>query len=291
MSERNEGSATPVSDEAKQALAELQNEGHVVGEHESVAGDGEVSESEPHKPEKKEEVKPKEDPKSKEDEEKPEDKSGRTPSVVPAWKLKVAEDQHNRKVAELEDKIKELSEQKAPITKTQKDEIADEIKALAEESGADPEFLTKFADAILKKAKPSEIEKTVQDLARESAEEKELEKQEAEYENEFDKDVAPIVKEKYQLSEPALSALKEKLKELAFTETYANVPLAKILKAEEDSLGIQAPKRSSEGNGVKVRGNNVVDLDNVDEDSFKNLGDDAVEKLAESKGSGGWTRR
>jgi len=261
-----------------QAIAELQTEGNVITEHQPVNDDGEILDK---KVEATVEtpVIPKEEPEV--------ETPSRTPSMVEAWKLKVAEDQKDsaiKQAQELQAKIEELSKQKSPVTETQRVELSDEIKTLAEESGVDENFLNKFADTILKKAKPSEdISKIVQSLT----EERELVKQENLYSQEFAKDIEPLVKEQYGLSDTALSQLKTQLKDLAFSETYAKVPLSKILKAEFDTLGIKEPKRSSEGKAIKVRSNEVVDFDNLTEEQFEALSPEKLEEFSK-RSSSGW---
>lgn len=264
----------PESLEAK-ALAELQKEGHEIGTHQPDSNDGEIKDT-PIPPKEpvidnppQEEIKPE-----------------RIPTMVEAWKLKVAEDQKanlEKDLIDLKAKVEELSKQKDPITQTQKLEISEEIKNMAEEAGIDANFLTKFAEAILQKAKPSEdLRATIKDLQ----EEKELIKQDNLYSKEFENDILPLVKD-YGLSGQALSQLKSSLKDMAFSETYAKVPLKEIFKLKEDTFDLKVSKKSAEGRGVKIR-TEVVDIENIDEEQFKNLSYEQVEKLEKQKTSGGW---
>lgn len=278
MSVNNEGTPAPGS-EGAQALAELEKEGHTV-EGAQPATPAEAPKA-PETP--KEEVKAPEVTTP--------EKPDRSPTMVEAWKLKVAEDQKaglEKDLTDLKAKVEELSKQKAPVTQAQEKDIADEIKAIAEgREGVDVELLTKFADTILKKAeakyKPSaEIEKTLGDLKAKQQLDDEL----AQYSQEFEKDVLPLIKD-MQLSDAALSELKSSLKDLAFSETYAKVPLKEIFQIKQETLNIKAPKKSSEGKGPKSRANEVVDLENLDEESFRKLPDDAVMALAD-KNSGTW---
>lgn len=279
MSNEIEGIA-PESLEA-QVIADLQKEGHEVGDHQPIDDDGNVIEKEV-------EVK---EPEAPQEETPKDEEPSRIPTMVETWKLKVAEDQKasaEKQVAELQAKLEDLSKQTRPITDTQKEDIADDIKTIAEESGVDETFLSKFANSILKKAeakfKPSDdTTKMLQELTHE----KELLQQENLYSQEFAKDIEPLVKEQYGLSDTALSQLKSQLKDLAFSDTYAKVPLAKILKAEFDTLGIKEAKRSSEGKGVKMRSNEVVDYDNLSEDQ---IGKMSPEQLIEfsNRNSSGW---
>lgn len=281
MSDENGGNLAPKDADAIEALAQLEKEG--------VEGDQPIHD---------EEIKG-DEPESKQEDTKepipadPVKEPERTPTMVEAWKLKVTEDQKNsalKQVEELQLKIEDMTKQPSDITKDQKQEITDDIKAIAEEAGVDADFLNKFADSILKKAesrfKPDgSLTETVKQLQ----EERELNDQLSEYSNDFDKTVLPLVKE-YNLSDEALSKLKGDLRDIAFSENYARIPLNEIFQIKQDSFGLKEAKRSSEGKGVKVRGdNNVVDLDNIDTESFDKLSDAQVEALAERRG-GGWKK-
>ncbi len=285
MSIENEGVPAPTSIEA-QAIAELEKEGHVISDSkvQPNPNDEEIKDTP---------IPPKETPKV---EEKPKDeapKPERTPTMVEAWKLEVATKQnekHQKEVADLQAKIEELSKQKETITQTQKDDIAEEIKALAGDKEVDTEFLTKFADTILKKAeskyKPSvDVEKTLKEFK----DSQELNKQLSEYNTEFDKDVAPLVKD-YQLSDQALSDMKSALRDIAFSETYMKVPLKEIFQIKQSVFNLTVPKKSSEGKGIKTRANDVIDLDNVDEESFAKMTPEQVEAFTK-KQSGNWNTR
>lgn len=287
MTEHNGGIPSPDS-EAGKALAELEKEGHTIEGKEEPA-----KPAEPVVPAKVEEAKkveaaPGEPAKPAVEEPKP----NRPVTMVEAWKLKVAEDQKEKlskesaeRISTLEAELQKLSG-KAPATQAQKDEIEAEIKAIADEAGIDAAPLTKLAEAIMKRNKPStEVAETVKKLN----DEREAQHQQNLYGQEFDKDVVPLVKAQFPtLPDTALAEIKEKLKAYAFTETYAKVPLSKIFLAEVAALDIQVPKKSSEGKGIKTRTPDVVDLENMSEEDFKNLPPEKVEQIAQSKGSAGW---
>lgn len=272
-----------------QAIAELQAEGNVIGEHQPINDEGEIEpEVIAEAPAEKQKETPKEETVADEPADEP---TKRTPTMVEAWKLKVAEDQKEsaiKQAQELQAKIDELSKQNSPITQTQREDIVDDIKALAEESGVDETFLNKFANTIISKteakAKPlNEITKALEELTRE----REIMKQENAYSEEFNKDIEPLVKEQYGLSDTALLQLKNKLKDFAFSETYAKVPLAKIFKAEFDALDIKESKKSSEGKGVKMRSNEVIDYDNLTEEQFASMTPEQIEAFT-SRHTGKW---
>lgn len=270
--------------ETEIALAELEKEGQFVEGKQPPETKEVEKPKEPSIEEKKEEIPP-----VKTDEKKPD----RSPSMVEAWKLKVAEDQKEAALTakrELEAKLEELSKQKGQITDDQASDIADEIKKLAGDKEVDVDFLTNFAQSILKKAsdkyKPSEnLQKTIEELKKSD----ELNKQLSQYNEEFTKDVLPLIKD-YQLSDSTLLELKTSLKNYAFSDTYAKVPLKEIFLIKQSSLNIQAPKKSSEGKTIKGRANEVVDLENLSEEEFSKLPDSAIEVLS-SKNKGSWNTR
>lgn len=292
MSINTESPAAPKT-EVEEALEQLQKEGHVVGTGQPDANDGDIKDipAPPKKDEPKEEVKPKEEPKVEKPKEEEPKKPERTPTMVEAWKLKVAEDQKDtlaKEKIELLAKIEDLSKQKAPVTQVQKDDIAAEIKALAGDKEVDVEFLTNFAEKLLSKAearnKPSaEIIKTLDEFKQKQQLEVELNK----YSEEFEKDVLPLVAE-YNLSGTALSDFKKSLRDIAFSETYAKVPLKEIFSLKKETFNLTVPKKSSEGKGPKGRAADVVDLENLDEESFKKLTPEQVEELSSRKAGGGW---
>lgn len=278
MSINIEGVA-PNSDEAK-ALAELQAEGHEIEGQEPKVPEPKVDE-----PKEEEKVEP-----AKPDGDEPdgdEAKPDRTPRVVEAWKLKVAEDQKDKlakQVNDLEEKIKTLSVQKTDITQTQKNDIQADIEALAAEANVDKDFLQKFADTIISKVKPSDdLTKTIEELKQKN----ELQQELGMFSDEFEKDVLPLLKDK-NLSDAELSQIKSALQDLAFTETYARVPLREIFQIKESTLGIKPTKRSSESKGVKVRPSDVVDLDNISEEDFAKLTPEQMEQFSSRK-SGSWS--
>lgn len=292
MSKTIEGAPAPKS-EVEQALAELEKEGHTIEGREAPAPKEEPKEvAKDEEPKDEPKDAPKDEPKDKpEDEPK---KPERTPTMVEAWKLEVATSQNEKNktlVAELSAKLEEINKQKAPVTQVQKDDIAAEIKALAGDKEVDVEFLTKFAENLLTKAeakyKPAaDAIKTIDDFKQKQMLEGELN----EYSKEFDKDVLPLVKD-LNLSDTTLSDLKKSLRDIAFSETYAKVPLKEIFAIKQSTFNLTAPKKSSEGKGPKGRATEVVDLDNMSEEDFGKLTPAQVEEFTSRKGgTGGWSK-
>lgn len=290
MPNENESVPAPDSIEA-QALAELEKEGNTIEGKEEPTKEEPKKDPEPVQKDPEPSKEKKEDPVPSKDEDK---KPDRKPTMVETWKLHVAEDQKDKALKEVErlqGELKKLTEQKASISEEQKDDIADEIKRIAEETGVDPAPLSKLADVIIKRSQsekqfPADLEKTVKQLQ----EERELEKQMNEFSREFDKDVSPLLSE-YQLTGEDLSKIKDTLRDYAFSETYQRVPLKEIFAIKQAEFNLSVPKKSAEGKGIKSRGANVVDIDNMSEEDFKNLPADKVEEFIQKKSSGSWSRR
>jgi hypothetical protein len=105
---------------------------------------------------------------------------------------------------------------------------------------------------------------------------------EAQYEDEFARDVAPLLQERYGLDSTQLAGLKSKLHDIAFTDTYAKVPLRKVFLAEESELKLQPnqpretvkPTKSGKTRSVSI------DFDAVDEDTFARMTPDQVEEYS-----------
>lgn len=296
MPNENKEGVAPGSLEAE-ALAQLQNEGHTVGDHQPVDDDGSVKDTTTEEA-PVEETKPDENPSEpaadeepKADEDKGEGKEGRPPRMVETWKLKTAESQKEaalKRVAELEALMADANKKGTEMSQGEQDEIDEEVKKLAEEGNIDPIYLNKLVKVIQSKGAPAgELSKRLQELEAERA----LIKEEAGYANEFEQDILPLVNDK-NLSDAELTQLKAKLKDLAFSETYAKVPLNKIFRAEQDALGIPTARRSSEGARAKVRGSDaVVDLDNLNEEQFKNLSPEQLEQFEKRRTNSGWNHR
>lgn len=177
----------------------------------------------------------------------------REASVVPAWKLKVAEDQAKKGTAEL---TKELEDTKAALDKALKggakpDEAAaaadTRLAALAEKSGIEVEVLKEIgqifapapatADPKIQEAL-AEIEKNKAD----SASQVEI----AQFSADFDKDILPLIKKEYGDKEgnvppETVTKIKDQLAKIAYTSEYAKVPYAVIYRGQDEFRGVIPP--------------------------------------------------
>lgn len=310
MPENNsEANSQPVSEEAE-ARRELEAEGHQFDDQgrveeenqssdESAPEESSEAESEegndPDPEEKSDESNVKSDEEAEEDtdkEEKPE-RSNRSPKFIPAWKLEVTK----KKFAERESKLLgELESFKKVSTPQEKgdasnEDVKDQIEKIGQEYGTDPKFIEEILGLVDKgKSIPSDLVDRLQKL--------EIEKQEAQEENEFasefDRDVAPLVKESYpEISDSALQKVKSAIHDMAFTEEYHKLPLAKILKAEKESIDKLIPalkkKTMDDGKSGKVR-SAAKQKSDVTEDDLENMSDEDLLALEQEKRGNTWKR-
>lgn len=299
-----EGIDTPVSPETKQAIEELQAEGNVIDADNKPNFEGEdikdkpLPPKEPAKTDKKpEEKQPEEDEPEEGDEpesdEEPKDetpkdedeKPARDIKFVPAWKLKTAESQKasvEKQLADANAELARLAGKPSDLNSSDKKDLGDALKVIAEKHNVDPELLKDLRDTIVGQVStPAEITEKLKQLDK-LTEENDRTFQESQYLKEFDKDVAPLIKaENPDISEDALLQAKEALKKLAFTEEYGKLSLAKIFKAERDSLGlpVASPKKKATENSRSGTDRTAdVPFDDLDEAGFAALSDEKAEE-------------
>lgn len=320
MTDTKEGASSPA---AKQALEELQKEGHVIAKDgfapEFSAGDGLVHDkpAEEKVIEETAEAKATREASEKKvtedaniakglnadgtpkDEKKPE----RDISLIPAYKFKIEESKREKAeaaLAEANNKIEELSKLKGELSKTDEEDLDKAIEIFAEEHGTDPKFAKGLKDLILKGQKlPADVQEKLKEIDnlkqfKETQTQTEKIAQAVKvYESDFDKEVLPLIKaENPEVSTDVILKIKESMKSVAFSEGYNTLPLKEIFHAKRATFEIPAPKegkKTTEGDrsGV-VRADTEVDFDNMTEEQFKNLSDADTEKyLAHKKSKGG----
>jgi hypothetical protein len=256
--------------------------------------------------EKKEEEKPKDEDKKSEEDGEGDDKNDsskrRDPSLMPAYKHKIAEKGWEKEKAELEAKIAEYEKGKSPENKSDdepdgkpNDESKSDIdvEALADELGADKEAVSKIVEVAEKRAaekmKPFMLSDTdkqaladLQDLRRQQA----LEQENQLYSQDFDKDVLPEIKKEYgdDVPESVIADIKSKLKDVAYTNEYAKVPFSEIYRAKSEFRELVAPKRKtaegSKGGNFQVAGK-TVKYEDLGPDQVANLSDDEFDKYSD----------
>jgi len=224
----------------------------------------EAGEKEPEKEPDKE--KPEEEPS---EEEEPEGKSKRTPRLMEVWKHNVAEKNWGKEKAKLESAVAELSEE---IKRKSSPERSKAIQNIAEKSGLDSEVveeMVKLAESgqvALKK----ELE-TLRGEIKDSREKALWAEEDKKFEQDFEKNVAPVLKSDNVPAEN-VPRLKKLLKTLAFTEEYAKSPLAVIYRGVEDFRQFLpgAKRKSAEESRGGIRGKEgEVDIMNMSNEEFE----------------------
>lgn len=269
-------------------LKELQAEGHEVA--------GQEKEPEPEAPSQQEpevtETPAEAEPEATEPTEV--NRVPKEPTLIPAWKAKIAEERLTKENAALQAQIEALQNSPTPENKQDVQDRMDNIRALAESEGLELDerqerFFNKMANALAQKAVPQDFIKDVQAFQQHQ----QIAQLEAEYNQEFSKDIVPLLKEKYgELPEKELATLSKKLHALAFTDTYAKVPLKKVFLAESEDLKVTLPKEGIVTHKSGRTRNADIDLSNIDEESFKSLDSDTLDKFIDQKsGQSKWNRR
>lgn len=217
-------------------------------------------EGEAPKEEQKEEKKP---------ESPPIPKSERPVEHIPAWKLKETEKKVSEISSQLELTAKENADLKAEVERlrtTPPSALDDEFQKFATKyEGTNPEAIQELFQLFSKRfAPPPEFQKIVEEQKK--RDEQNRLKQEADVA--FESDFTALAK-KY----PDSSDTKEKLRQLAFSETYASYSLEHIFQLEKDNL-IESNKKGMEGSKGKKEGHvrngepTEKDLDEMSDKEF-----------------------
>lgn len=217
-------------------------------------------------------------------------RASKEPTMIPAWKAKIADKKQNERIAELEAEIEASKAKPAPtVAPTQSN---NDIKELASSYGLDLDANQQaFFEALASKGNsvPDEVVQNIQAFQQQQK----VDSLESQYSNEFNNDVLPLIKEQYgDLPESQLTSLRQKLHDKAFSDTYAKVPLSNVFRAEAHSMDISTPKGSIVTNkSGKTRGTSP-DFSNMSEADFNALDGDGVDSFMEDKsGNQPWSRR
>ena len=301
-----------IDKETKEILDELEQEGHeVVRPDKTPKSEDEgqpKSDDKPNQPTPpKKEEKPKEEPPKKpegeeggedggeEDPENPEKdtrKTGRQPKfvTVPAWKLNISK-KREQQIRD-EERAKFLEEQRnkgqsnGNDTPSPKPEESPEIKALADEMGIEPTAVLKLVGIVQKGLKtdlPADVKQKLDKIG-EIEQERQDNFEEAEYSKEFERDVLPLVKAEYpDISTDALSTIRQKLHDLAFTEDYSKVALKMLYRGEDSFRSLYRPKKETTepGRGGSDRNAEVKDWENLSEDDVAQLSEKDFEEYSD----------
>ena len=218
----------PRDAEDREIMAELEKDG--------VKINAEVPEKkeEPAKPEEKKEevvIPPKKDddiidPKVIEPSSIPEKK----PRFVPAWQVAIMKQNHEKEVNTLKEQLKTVAPKPNDTPEVKEDKEA-KITAMAEKYGRSPEEIKEILSltdnsAVIKELteKVSKIEPQVTKMS----EKTDWEEEDRNFENKFEIDVVPLLKEEGIL-EANIPHIKKRLHKMAFSKAYMGVPTMKAL--------------------------------------------------------------
>lgn len=241
-----------------------------------------------------EETKPDVEKKPEEEEKPP---TRREASVVPAWKLKVAEDQRGRAEKEVADL--KLAQEKALEAGGKPTEVAADtekkLEAIAEKTGIEVGVLKElgsiFAPHPTEDPKIAEALETIERNKQESAAAVEI----AQFSADFDKDILPLIKKEYgdasgNVPPETVTKIKDKLAAIAYSPEYAKVPYDEIYNGKKDFRGIIPPpakgaensrggsSRIAEDGGAKPA--DTVDWKKLSDDPTFAIDDDALKALS-----------
>jgi hypothetical protein len=227
-------------------------------------------------------------PEDKKEKEKPE---GRRPAkLIPAWVHERAKEDWTKQEAKLKADIEALSKGK-PSSEGGKDESKASkeardagIKALAEKHGYSEEFVRdvlSMADEN-KGVIPPEVAQKLSQVDKLS-EEREIQIEEAQFSQDFDKIVLPLIKAEYGDNVPqnVIVDIKEDLKGLAYSTEYSKVPYEVIYNGTKDFRSrVPDAKKGAEdsrpGQGGVNDGKEAIDL-------TKPLSDEVVATLSDKQ--------
>ena len=183
---------------------------------------------------------------------------------LPKWKFLETEKKIEKLSSELELSKKEKEELQAKVEEMAKNppkSVDEEIRTYAESIGAEPQAIQGLMEIMAKRFSPPEDYKKIVE-AQKAREDEERSKNEAfaKFETDF-----TALAEKH----PEAANLKEKLKELAFSDSYHTYSLAHIFALEKENL-LEPKKKTGEASRGKAEGGKVPQkIENIDEMSDK----------------------
>lgn len=272
--------------EGKAVLDELQKEGFEIAGREPAAADPapeakpapEIPKVEPEKPKVEPEIKPELDengkPKAKINDPAPE----RKPQYVPLPKYLQTE----KDLKDAQAKIQELTKSGAKPSEAAIGEATDAVKELVEKFGYEEDDAKKLVD-VFKHLIPGqtvtpEMQRAMDALPLLDKMKADLEKQQetAGFETDF---VTSVVKEF-----PHLDKYKDQIKEMAYSETYANTPLRTVALQFMHDEGISQSvadviTTDKAGGGTNKGAGEEVDFANITDEQFSKLTPEQQDKF------------
>lgn len=274
--------------ETEEILGDIENGGQKPEAPVAEKKEGENDVTPPEKPEgekpeaEKNEAK---EPEKPVEEKKPAVEERRPATLVPAYILKVQEDQANKKIAQLTSDLeaaRKAGEKALDAGAKPEDATATfdkRLEAISEKSGIAVDVLKEVVDLVKPSGAielPEELKNDLK-VAKDLRAEREVEVEAAKYSSDFDRLILPLVQAEYGKDVPAdtLSQIKESLKAKAYNPDYAKVPYSTIYKGEDEFRNLVNPK-SKGGEGSRGGTNTISEA--ADAEKGKGMDWGALEK-------------
>lgn len=219
----------------------------------------------------------------------PVDRVPKEPALMPAWEHKVAEKKWNKEREQLTQELEALRANPTPANRENVAQTARNVREMAQQFGLElDDRQEQFFQSLVQTttAVPEHLTKELEALKQE----RQIAYLETQYENEFLKDVAPLLAG---VPETQHAELRQKLHDLAFSEQYAKVPLKKVFLAEQDTLNVTPSQRKVSMDTTKQGKSRTVltDYSNLSEADVEKLSPEEFEKYADSlEGKSKWRK-
>ena len=216
------------------------------------------------------------------------EKPGRTPQSMPIWKhkeelKKLGEEMEARHATELETALAKAASQKGGSTPEDVSKLAEEFNVTPEVAGA---MLDRMTSVIESRLGISEIKTTIATTQQRDREIKEEQGFEAELGGQAAQDALKTVLG----DRPVTPEVRAKVKELAYTTTYANYSVADIIRLNPTIIAPVAPtgRQSAEsGKGGAGRAPaSPMTLDDLTPEQVENMSDAEFEEFTNRIGGG-----
>lgn len=219
----------------------------------------------------------------------PVDRVPKEPALMPTWQYKVAEKKWEKEREQLTQQLEAMQANPTQANRENVAQTARNVREMAEQFGLElDDRQEQFFQALVQTttAVPEHLTRELEA----PEQEKQIAYLEIQYENEFLKDVAPLLAE---VPETQHAELRQKLHDLAFSEQYSKVPLKKVFLAEQDTLNvIPTQRRVSMDTTKQGKSRTVVtDYSNLSEADVEKLSPEEFEKYADSlEGKSKWRK-
>lgn len=216
------------------------------------------------------------------------EKPGRTPQSMPIWKHKeelkqMEKEMEARHATELETALAKVASQKGGSTSEDVGKLAEEFNVTPEVAGA---MLDRMTSVIESRLGINEIKTTIATSQQRDKEIKEAQGFEAELGGQAAQDALKVVLG----DRPVTAEVKAKVKELAYTTTYANYSVADIIRLNPSLIAPAAPTgRTSAESGKGGAGRapaSPTTLDDLTPEQIDQMSDSEFEEFTSRIGGG-----